>query len=68
VCRVSEKIPADMKQYASNKAATVQSLEQQKLQMQQPLFRDSVVNDLKRRGKVKINEAAIRKIAGSFES
>jgi peptidyl-prolyl cis-trans isomerase D len=67
VCRVSEKIPADMKQYASNKAATVQSLEQQKLQMQQPLFRDSVVNDLKRRGKVKINEAAIRKIAGSFE-
>jgi peptidyl-prolyl cis-trans isomerase D len=67
VCRVSEKIPADMKQYASNKAATVQSLEQQKLQMQQPLFRDSVVNDLKRRGKVKINDAAIRKIAGSFE-
>jgi peptidyl-prolyl cis-trans isomerase D len=67
VCRVSEKIPADMKQYASNKAATVQSLERQKLQMQQPLFRDSVVNDLKRRGKVKINDAAIRKIAGSFE-
>jgi len=67
VCRVSEKIPADMNQYASNKTAVVQSLEQQKLQMQQPLFRDSVVNDLKRRGKVKINDAAIRRIAGSFE-
>ncbi|HEY3454071.1 MAG TPA: peptidylprolyl isomerase [Bryobacteraceae bacterium] len=67
VCKVSEKMPADMSQYASNKAAIVESLEQQKLQMQQPLFRDSVVQDLKRRGKVKINEAAIRRIAGSFE-
>ena len=67
VCRVSEKIPADMSQFASNKAAIVEGLEQQKLQMQQPLFRDSVVQDLKRRGKVKINEAAIRRIAGSFE-
>jgi peptidyl-prolyl cis-trans isomerase D len=67
VCRVSEKIPADMNQYASNKAAMVQSLEQQRLQIQQPLFRDSVVSDLKRRGKVKINEAAISKMAASFE-
>lgn len=67
VCRVAEKIPADMAQYASNKKAVVQSLEQQRLQVQQPLFRDSVVSDLKRRGKVKINEAAIGKIAASFE-
>jgi peptidyl-prolyl cis-trans isomerase D len=67
VCRVAEKIPADMNQFTSNKSAMVQALEQQKQQVQQPLFRDSIVNDLKRRGKVKINEAAIRKIAGSFE-
>jgi peptidyl-prolyl cis-trans isomerase D len=67
VCRVADKIPADMNQFASNKTAMVQSIEQQKQQVQQPLFRDSIVNDLKRRGKVKINDAAIRKIAGSFE-
>jgi hypothetical protein len=68
VCRVSEKIPADMSQFASNKKATVESLEQQKLQVQQPLFRDSVVADLKRRGKIKINEATISRIVGSYES
>jgi peptidyl-prolyl cis-trans isomerase D len=67
VCRVADKIPADMNQFATNKSAMVQALEQQKQQVQQPLFRDSIVNDLKRRGKVKINEAVIRKIAGSFE-
>jgi peptidyl-prolyl cis-trans isomerase D len=67
VCRVTDKIPADMNQFASNKSAMVQSIEQQKQQVQQPLFRDSIANDLKRRGKVKINDAAIRKIAGSFE-
>jgi len=67
VCRVADKIPADMNQFASNKTAMVQALEQQKQQVQQPLFRDSIVTDLKRRGKIKINDAAIRKIAGSFE-
>jgi hypothetical protein len=46
----------------------VQSLEQQRLQIQQPLFRDSVLTDLKRRGKVKMNEATISRIIGSYQS
>lgn len=68
VCKVSQKISADMTQFAANKSATVQSLEQQRLQIQQPLFRDSVVTDLKRRGKIKMNEATISRLVGSFES
>jgi len=67
ICKVSDKVPADMSQYASNKTAMVQSLEQQKQQTQQPLFRDSVVSDLKRRGKIKLNGQAIGKIIGSYE-
>jgi peptidyl-prolyl cis-trans isomerase D len=67
VCKVSEKIPADMNQYAANKSAIVQGLEQTKLQVQQPLFRDSVVNDLKRRGKIKLNDAAISHLIEHFE-
>jgi hypothetical protein len=35
--------------------------------VQQPLFRDSVVNDLKRRGKIKMNEAAISRIIGNYQ-
>ncbi len=67
VCRVSEKIPADMNQFAANKAAVVQSLQQQRQTIQQPLFRDSVVSDLRKRGKIKINQAALNRIVNSFQ-
>ncbi len=67
VCRVSERLPADMNQYAANKAAIVQSLQQQHQTVQQPLFRDSVVSDLKRRGKIKVNQATLSRVVGSFQ-
>jgi peptidyl-prolyl cis-trans isomerase D len=67
ICKVSEKIPADMNQYAAGKAAIVQGLEQDRLRLQQPLFRDSVLNDLKRRGKVKMNDAAINHIVERYQ-
>ncbi len=67
VCRVSERIPADMGQFAANKAAIVQSLQQQRQSVQQPLFRDSVVSDLRRRGKIKINQATLTRIISSYQ-
>ena len=67
VCKVSEKIPADMNQYAAAKSAIVQGLEQSKLQVQEPLFHDSIVNDLKRRGKIKTNDAAISHLIEHFQ-
>ncbi|MBV8478290.1 MAG: peptidyl-prolyl cis-trans isomerase [Acidobacteriaceae bacterium] len=68
VCRVSEKIPADMAEFAKNKQATVQSLMQQRQGLEGPLFRNSVVNDLRRRGKVKINQANLSKMIESYQS
>jgi hypothetical protein len=68
VCKVSQRIPADMTQYAKNKDSVVQSLTQQRQAVQQPLFRDSVVNELKRRGKVKINQEAMNRLVGSYQS
>ncbi len=67
VCKVTEKIPADMNQYAAAKAGIVQGLEQQKQTLQDPLFRDSIVTELKKRGKIKLNDAAISRIIGSYE-
>jgi peptidyl-prolyl cis-trans isomerase D len=67
ICKVSEKTPADMTQYAAGKAAIVQGLEQDRLRVQQPLFRDSVLDDLKRRGKVQMNQAAIDRIVGRYQ-
>jgi peptidyl-prolyl cis-trans isomerase D len=68
VCKVSQKMPADMSQFAAGKSAIVQSLEQQRVQVQDPLFRDSIVTELKRRGKIKINNDMISKIITSYES
>ncbi len=67
VCRVSERIPADMNQFPQNKEAIVQSLKQQRQSIQQPLFRDSVVSDLRRRGKIKINQANLNRIMSSYQ-
>lgn len=67
VCKVSQRIPADMGQYAKNKEAIVQGLQQQQQQLQQPLFRDSVVKDLKRRGKIKLNQATLARVMSSYQ-
>lgn len=67
LCRVSEKIPADMNLFAQNKQAVVESLSQQRLQVQSPLFRDSVVAELKKQGKIKMNDAAISRLIGSLQ-
>ncbi len=67
VCKVSEKIPADMSQFAKSKDAIVQTLTAQRQSLQQPLFRDSVVAELRRRGKIKLNETALNSLVGSFQ-
>ena len=67
VCKVSQKIPADMSQFAKNKQSVVQNLTQQRQMVQGPLFRDTVVNDLKRRRKIQINQAALQRIVSSYQ-
>ncbi len=68
VCKVTQEIPADMSQFAGNKTAIVQNLTQQRETLQAPLFRDSVVSELKRRRKIKINDAALERILSSYQS
>ena len=67
VCKVSEKIPADMSQFAKSKESIVASLTQQRQTAQGALFRDSVVTELRRRGKIKMNEAALNRLVSSYQ-
>jgi peptidyl-prolyl cis-trans isomerase D len=67
VCKVSQKIPADMSQFAQQKQAIVKSLVDKRQAIQEPLFRDSVVADLTRRGKIKMNEANLQKVVASYQ-
>ncbi len=68
VCKVSDITPADMSQFAKNKDSIIQSLTQQRQGIQGPLFRDSVVTELKRRGKIKINNATLERVIGTYQS
>ena len=68
VCKVSQKIPADMGQFAKNKESVIQSLSQQRQSLQAPLFRESVVDELKKRHKIKINDAALERVLGAYRS
>jgi len=68
VCKVKEKTPADMTQFAKNKDAIVQSLTSQRESIQGQLFRDSIVSELKRKGKIKLNQDTLSRIAASFQS
>lgn len=68
VCKVTQKTPADMTQFAQNKESIIQNLSQQRQQIQQPLFRQSIVAELKRRGKIKINQGALERIVSSYQS
>lgn len=68
VCRVSEKIAADMSQFAKHKDEIVQSLMSQKQSIDAPLFRESVVNDLTRHGKIKLNQNTISRIITAYQS
>ncbi|HEY7306524.1 MAG TPA: peptidylprolyl isomerase [Bryobacteraceae bacterium] len=67
VCKISEKAPADMSQFVKNKESIVQGLTQQRQSAQGPLFRDSVVTELRRRGKIKMNEAALNRLVSSYQ-
>ncbi len=68
ICRVSEKIPADMSQFAKNRDSIIQTLQSQAQSVQGPLFRNSVVSELKRRGKVKFNDDAIHRMMTNYQA
>lgn len=68
VCKVAEKIPADMALFAKNKDSIVQGMLQQKQTIQAPLFRDSIVAELKRRGKIKINNDTLKRVIGAYQA
>ena len=68
VCKVTDKIQADMGEFAKNRDALIQSLRAQKKTLQQSLFRQNIVADLKRRGKIKMNDAALSRMISAFQS
>jgi peptidyl-prolyl cis-trans isomerase D len=68
VCKVTDVIPADMAKFAADRTHIIEILQREKTQAQDTVFRDSVLADLKRRGKVKMNEQAIDRIVQSLKA
>lgn len=68
VCQVTQSTPADMSQFTAAKDSIVQALKQQRQTIDGPLFADSVVTELKQRGKIKMNQDAISRLINSYTS
>lgn len=68
VCRVSQKIPADMSKFAASKDGIVQDLQTQRQDLQMPLFRDSVVAYLTSKGKIRIDADNYKRVLDSYKN
>jgi peptidyl-prolyl cis-trans isomerase D len=68
VCKVTQKTPADLSKFEASREDMVQTVKQQKAQVQQGLFADSVVADLEKQGVVKLNNQAIDRLIASYKS
>jgi peptidyl-prolyl cis-trans isomerase D len=68
ICKVSEVMPADMSKFAAERSGIVEALQRAKTQVQDAVFRDSVLTDLKRRGKVKMNDQLVDRIVQSLKA
>jgi peptidyl-prolyl cis-trans isomerase D len=68
ICKVTEVDPADMTKFAAERTHIMETLQRDKTQVQDTVFRDSVLADLKRRGKVKMNDQVIDRIIQSLKA
>ncbi|HEX4227693.1 MAG TPA: peptidyl-prolyl cis-trans isomerase [Bryobacteraceae bacterium] len=68
VCKVTQKVPANMADYEKNKTAYIQQLNEQLQGFYQKLFRESVVADMTKNGKVKLNQELISRVVADTQS
>jgi len=65
-CRIAAKVAADMSKLAGERASLVTSIKQRKSRDRKELFDDGVVTRLIEEGKVKLNDAALKRLVASF--
>ncbi|MGC2659508.1 MAG: peptidylprolyl isomerase [Bryobacteraceae bacterium] len=68
VCKVTQKVPANMEDYEKNKAAYIQQLSGQLQGFYQKLLRQSLVDHLKQTGKIKINQELLARLVSDTQS
>jgi len=68
VCKVTQKQAANMQDYEKNKTAYIQQLSQQLQGFYQKLFRTSLVANMERSGKIKLNQELIARVVADTRS
>jgi peptidyl-prolyl cis-trans isomerase D len=66
ICRVTGKTPADMTQFAMQRAGIEAELKDNKVRQRMELFQDSIRTALIREGKVKVNNDVLNRVAASY--
>lgn len=68
VIRVKEFIPANDADFEKQRASIMQNLERRQGESLEALFRDGVMEEMRRQGKLKLNQPVIDRLIGSFKS
>jgi peptidyl-prolyl cis-trans isomerase D len=66
VCRVVEKIPADLTKLAAERSSIAARLKRQKAAVRRELFEDGVLTRLIAEGKIRIYEKNVQRLVGSY--
>lgn len=66
IVKVTEKIEADMSKLAAERESFLVEIKRKKANERRELFEDGIVETLTREGKIKIHEAAIRRLMAAY--
>lgn len=68
VARVKELVPAKDADFEKQREGIIKSIEQRQGQSVEALYRDSIVEEMRRKGKIKLNQPVIERMVASFRS
>ena len=68
VAKLTDKVSADMKDFAAQKESIITNLKQKKMEERRQLFQDSVLSKLVQEGKVKYHKDVVNQIMQRYKA
>lgn len=68
ICKVTGRMPADMVKFQEQRQELLGKVRQRKTQERKDLFEEGILQYLQRKGKVKVNQDAIKRITDSYRN
>jgi hypothetical protein len=67
ICKVANKVPADMSKLAEQRFDLMLRIKQRKAQERKELFEDGLMTELQKKGVIKMHKATIQRLVDSYK-